>query len=89
MEEFQVELAKLLEKYPSLPKFQLTVQPRFVIQTEPEKVKVVMPQNIHIGSTGPAPFAGNRPIELEPGEVHLPPPPSLRELAAASTATML
>ncbi len=89
MEEFQKELSILLEKYPSLPKFTMTIQPRFVIQTEPEKVKVVMPQNIHIGSAGPVPFAGNRPIELEPGEVHLPPPPSLRELVAASTATML
>ncbi len=42
MEEFKKELATLLQKYPDLPEFHLTIRPRIVI--EETKQKVVVPQ---------------------------------------------
>ena len=61
MEEFQKELSALLEKYPTLPKFTLTVQPRFVISTEPEVKKYVPPV--------PKPVTPGKEVVLEDGEI--------------------
>lgn len=97
MEEFQKELDMLLQKYPSLPEFTLTVRPRVSIQLGTLGTKAYVPSSAPLPASSPLPPVNPafstymnmaKPESLAPNEVSLP-PMNMKGIMASETTKLL